>query len=145
MSELRSVLAFFLGLVFFVLLIGLAIGRVKLPSKNKVAITPTIVPTVMVKKTTKPSLLDKIKNFFSIKKATVTDKKENTKTVDNTLKNLKRALTPTATVKKPTFVTSTNQAQITNITTIPETGAPSLLMPATMLLGSLGVFLRKKK
>ena len=116
MSELRSVLVFFFGLLFFVLLVAFALGRVKLPTsiatsfKNltkKIKVSPT--PTVTGKVTPTSSL------------------------VMNTP-------TPIYTGSTQPTVVSTVQG----VNTIPETGSPTLFLTIPFLASGAGFWLKRK-
>lgn len=126
MSDLKSVLGFFIGLVVFILLVAFALGRIKLPKNTA------------------------LKNIFSAKKTaktspTPTPNKVQTDsqiTTNSVNQELKQAL-------QPTLITTTKGGlpvnKIKGITTIPETGAPTALIPFSLLLGSAGFYLRRKK
>ncbi len=81
MSELRSVLVFFFGLLFFVLLVAFALGRIKLPSgisnsfKNftkrvKISPTPTsimgLTPTKIIAVRTPTPVLNTVQGVNTI-------------------------------------------------------------------------------
>ena len=167
MSELRSVIAFFLGLVFFVVIIGLAIGRIRLPKRTQPQtvtelVTPTPVPTAVPTK--KPGLLDRIAGIF--KKPTPTPTKKPTPTTKEIAQvqetgtpvtEMKQALEPEETTSQ---VVTNKGGQVISIDrfpevnqtiqtkggqTIPESGAPTLLIPFSLMLGGLGQYLKKKK
>lgn len=78
MSDLKSVLAFFIGLVFFILLVVFAIGRIRMSGKPATtALQPTITLTltpsptpVGLKAAQKPSLLSQFLGWFAPKKST---------------------------------------------------------------------------
>lgn len=162
MSELRSVLAFFLGLVFFVVIIGLALGRIRLPNQKAKTqtvteqVTPTPVPTVTPTK--KPGLLDRIAGIFKKTTPTPTPKPmakvQKTEIVETTtpVTEMKEALSPEENVGGA--VITTKGGQVISIDkvpvapsgeTIPESGAPTLLIPLSILLAGLGQKLRKQQ
>lgn len=158
MSDLRSVLAFFIGLVVFVLLVAFAVGKLiapKKPATTAKAVTITVTPTKAVTPTPtgKPSFLSKIFGVFSRKPTLtptpkVTAQASPTPTAivvrvneDGSMPELKAAINPDGSTKRVVYVKNNVQG----VTTIPETGAPTLLLPATLLLGSAGMFLRRKK
>jgi len=151
MSDIKSVASFFIGLVLFVLLVFFALGRLKAPLKpitnnSKITLTPTLVPSptpVVVSK--KLTLIERLRNIFAKK-----PKLSPTPTLTPVL--------PTAIVQqiKPTviLINETPQAGASatyiaggaqNTYVIPETGSPTLLIPLSFLLGSAGLYLRKRK
>jgi hypothetical protein len=140
MSELRSVIAFFLGLVFFIVIIGLALGRIRLPKQSQ---TPK-TSTVQITPTPKAGLLEKIAGVF--KKTTPTPKptsgpKKQPKTQTTEIASEPETSTPVNEMKKavsPFPQTKGGQS-------IPESGAPTLLIPFSLLLAGLGQKLRKQK
>jgi len=169
MSELRSVIAFFLGLVFFVVIIGLAIGRIRLPGRTQTKtvteqVKPTPVPTAVPTK--KPGLIDRIAGIFKKTTPTPTPTKEPKQTsievaeVQETgtpVTEMKQALEPKETTGQ---VVTTKGGQVISIDrfpeqsqstqtkggqTIPESGAPTLLLPFAIMMGGLGKFLRRQK
>ena len=161
MSELRSVIAFFLGLVFFVVIIGLALGRIRLPNQKAKTqtvteqVTPTPIPTAVPTK--KPGLLDKIAGIF--KKTTPTPtvsptKKKSEVVVEQTstpVTEMKEALPPeqstggSVVTTKGGQVISIDKVPIASGETIPESGAPTLLIPFSLLLAGLGRKLKKQQ
>ena len=173
MSELRSVIAFFLGLVFFVVIIGLAIGRIRLPNKNAktTTVTELVTPTPKIVPTKKPGIFEKLGGIF--KKATPTPKptktelarKPGTKEVEvkevevvetsTPISQMKQALEPEqqvkgTIVKKGGEIISVDRFTPTTTTkggveTIPESGSPTLLLPLAMFMGGLGKKLLGKK
>lgn len=170
MTETKSILAFFIGLVFFIVLIGLAIGRIKVPPKKttetakveQIALTPTIAPTK------KPGFLASLKSIFS-KKTTPTPTPINSNqilnktslaqetgkpvpidrsTKDTPNSELKQALNPKGiNAVQEHSQTTKGGLPVNNIQseTIPETGTPLLVLPLSLLLGSAGVWLKKNK
>lgn len=171
MSELRSVIAFFLGLVFFVVIIGLALGRIRLPGQNQTKtiteqITPTAIPTPSPTK--KPGLIEKIAGIF--KKTTPTPtliptRKPNQDVIEvaqvqetgTPVTEMKQALDPETNIGQ---VSTSKGGQVISIDrfpqenqtvqtkggqTIPESGAPTLLIPLAMMIGGFGKFLSRQK
>lgn len=157
MSDLKSVLSFFIGLIIFVGLVFLAITKVN-PKKNvqtKNQVTVTLVPTVtkvIVLNTKKLSLLDRFKLLFNKNKITPTPIIPlNSDLVINDNNLLVKEIKPTVIVYENTNqagASATNtisKVQINNtVTTIPETGAPTLLLPLSLLILSSGIFLKKR-
>lgn len=112
MSELRSVLVFFFGLLFFVLLVAFALGRITLPTtfsnpfKNfGKKITPTVTPAVTA--------------------------------------------TPTMGSQPTNVVVVATQPPVANtvqgVSTIPETGSPTLLLTIPFLASGAGFWLKKRE
>jgi len=160
MSELRSVIAFFLGLVFFVVIIGLALGRIRLPNQKiktdtiTEQVTPTPLPTAQPTK--KPGILDRIAGIF--KKTTPTPtlsptKKKTEVAVEQTstpVTDMKEAVAPEQTggkviTTKGGQVISIDKVPVESGQTIPESGAPTLLIPFSLLLAGLGHKLKKQQ
>ena len=158
MGETKSVLAFFIGLVFFIVLIGLAIGRVRTTNK-KTSTTAKITPTQTISPSKKPGLIDSIKNIFSKKPSpTPTPKTKNQVLTDSNSESKNEPLisidrfdpqTPNSELKQalePNTTTKGGQPiETINTQTIPESGTPSLIIPISMLLGGLGIGLKKKQ
>lgn len=147
MSELRSVIAFFLGLVFFIIIIGLVIGRIRLPGRQqqvaKVSPTPTV--SAILTPTRGSGLLDRIAGIFRRKSPTPTPKTQNKPQPTGMVieiggssvnSEMKQALQPQEAVGD---ARTTKGGQV-----IPESGAPTLLLPFSLLLGGLGLKLRKR-
>lgn len=166
MSDLKSVLAFFIGLVFFVLLVVFAISRIRsgakptTSAKNQPTITVTFTPSptpVGMKKAQQPSLLSRIMGFFTAKKPTVIKPtvtptpSANSAVVEQITASpnytLKESLKPTVIlytqtkggVKQPTVNT------VAGVTTIPETGAETFVLPLAGALAGLGIYFKKRK
>ncbi|MFA6005749.1 MAG: hypothetical protein WC775_04675 [Patescibacteria group bacterium] len=163
MSDLKSVIAFFIGLVFFVVLVVFAIGRIRggaKPTSVSASITATITqapsPTpVGLQAAKKPSFIDRIKSFFTARKVTptpTTPVPNPTAAVANGASNspnfqLKDAVRPTVIlytqtkggVKQPSVNT------VSGVATIPETGAETFVLPLASALGGLGIYLKKRK
>jgi len=158
MSELRSVIAFFLGLVFFIVLIGLAIGRIRIPRSNQqvsVAITATPTPTVVP--TRKPGLLDRIAGIFrrTTPTPTMTIPLAQPTLTNVPVGEMKEALDPeritggrVVTTKGGQVIAIDETGPRTTVAegtqTIPDSGAPTLLFPLSLLLGGFGLKLRKR-
>jgi len=157
MSELRSVIAFFLGLVFFVVLIGLAIGRIRIPNRTqqaKVALTATPTPTQIPTK--KPGFIERIAGIFrrSTPTPTMTVPQAQPTLTEVPVKEMKEALNPdyitggrVVTTKGGQIITideTAPQATVQGTQTIPDSGAPTLLLPLSLLLGGFGIKLRKR-
>ncbi len=204
MSDLKSVLAFFIGLVIFVFLIAFAIGKIRLPSKPKTtvavvtstptpaptktetkktdfwtsikslfakkpadkskfvtfptviptavpSITPTTVPNATPVPTKKPGFWSAVTGIFTKKpnvSVTPTSAPVPTQTVVltatkggiNVNPTLKAALRPDTGAKK-VYVQNT----VNGVVTIPETGTETLFLPLSLLLGSVGVWFKKRK
>jgi len=157
MSELRSVIAFFLGLVFFIVLIGLAIGRIRIPRSSQQAnIAITVTPTPTVAPTKKPGLFDRIAGIF--RRATPTP--TNVPLAEPTLTNvpvgeMQEALDPgqitggrVVTTKGGKVIAIDETGPVNTVApgtqTIPDSGAPTLLLPLSLLLGGFGFKLRKR-
>jgi hypothetical protein len=150
MSELKSVAAFFIGLVVFVIIIALAIGRLR-PSRQKETIIPSPTPTVAqeVNDEDRPSILERIRGIFRRNTPTPTSpsptpiRRRSTPTPTRTATGLKEAFRPTFVVSEEEVDLSTRP--INNVVVIPETGTPNLLLPLTLLFSSFGFWLKKKK
>lgn len=152
MSELRSVIAFFLGLVFFIVLIGLAIGRIRLPKRTVTTtvtelVTPTLVPTIAPTK--KPGFWDKVAGIF--RRATPTPTLVLTTTpvvkTETPLSEMKEALEPGQITGGRVIVTKGGEViavDQTQTQSIPDTGAPTLFLPLSLLLGGFGLKLRRR-
>lgn len=163
MSELKSVLAFFLGLVFFVIIIGLALGRIHLPKNRSKTQTiteqTTPTPTPMARPTKKPGLMDKIAGVFKKDQPSPTPKPlaktprptPEIKETETPLTEMKEALSP----EEPVGGTIINKGgQVISVDktptaptgeTIPESGAPTLLIPLSLLLARVGQKLRRSQ
>lgn len=152
MSELRSVIAFFLGLVFFVVIIGLAIGRIRLPKKDAktTTVTELVTPTPKISPTKKPGLIDKIAGIF--RRTTPTPKIAIKETIEPKIA-IKETSTPVSEMKQAlepekldnVFVDRFPQTTKGGVQTIPESGAPTLLVPLAFVLTGIGTKLRRKK
>ncbi|PJE62718.1 hypothetical protein COU88_03490 [Candidatus Roizmanbacteria bacterium CG10_big_fil_rev_8_21_14_0_10_39_6] len=116
MSELRSVLVFFFGLLFFVLLVAFALGRVKLPK----------------------SIATSFKNLT--KKVKLSPTPTLTGTVTPTSSFL--TSTPTPIFVGSTSVPVGNTVQ--GVNTIPETGSPTLFLAVPFLVSGAGFWLKKR-
>lgn len=168
MSDLKSVLAFFIGLVFFVVLVVFVIGRVRMAATPKtsaqaptITITLTPTPTIAGIKAKSPSLLDRIKGLFAAKpKATPTPKTtvNGGTSTNNGVQITEITGTPNGTLKlalKPTVILYTQQSKggvkqpvvntVSGVVTIPETGAETFVLPLASALGAIGVYLKKRK
>ena len=166
MSENRTVVAFFLGLVIFIVLIGLVINRVKKPKETTEAtktesVTPTNAPNKKGKitPTSKPGLLGSLADLFNPKptiKPTGKPKSKPIPTViilgetsdpDRPNDELKQGFAQEGEVSHTASIATKGgmSAQIPSATTIPETGAPTVLISLAFLLGGAGTFLRKRK
>ena len=161
MSELRSVLAFFLGLVFFVVIIGLALGRIRLPNQKAKTqtVTEQVTPTPLLTAvpTKKPGLLDRIAGIFKKTTPTPTLKPTKKKTevaVEQTttpLTDMKEAIAPEQSTGSKVITTkggqviSIDKVPVDSGQTIPESGAPTLLIPFSLLLAGLGHKLKKQQ
>lgn len=148
MSDLKSVFAFFIGLVFFIVLVIFAISRIRMSVKptttaNQPTVTITLTPTPTpngLKTAQKPSLLSKIFGFFAPSPTT-------TPTTKKSPPPMKQALKPTVIVytqtkggiKQPVVNT------VSGVATIPETGAETFVLPLASVLGGLGIYLKKRK
>jgi len=150
MGETKSVLAFFIGLVFFIVLIGLAIGRIKTPNK-KTSTTAQISPTQAISPTKKPGLIDSIKNIFTKKPSITPTPTPSPKTKKKPIISIDRfdPQTPNSDLKQALGTNTTTKGsqpvKTINTQTIPESGTPSLIIPLSMLLGGLGIGLKKKQ
>ena len=165
MSENRTVIAFFLGLVIFIVLVGLVVNRIREPEKDvnakkTEAVTPTKAKKAGdISPTDKPGILGSIANLFN-RGATPepTKKIKPTPTIiilgetDGTDPNspnadLKQGFAPEGQVSHTASISTKGglSTQKPSATSIPETGAPTVLIPLALLLGGAGTFLRKKK
>ncbi len=120
MSDLKSVLGFFIGLVIFILLVAFALGKIKLPKSTA------------------------LKNILSANKSAKITPSPTSSQISTSVPNqeLKQALLPT---QVATNKGGTTLNQVKGTTTIPETGTPTFLFPFSLLFGSLGVYLKKKQ
>ncbi len=151
MSELRSVAAFFLGLLFFIFLIGLALGRIRLPSRpatneTKIEkITPT--PKLMAEATKKPGLLDRVIGIFKRPTPSLTPAPKQKKTETQSEKTAEEPVTSEKIAPTDSLKAGLKNGQPTKggVNQIPESGAPTLLLPLSLLLGSWGQYLRRKR
>jgi hypothetical protein len=120
MDNLNKIISFVLGLIVVVVFIAIVTGRFKLGTglKNiaKTKITPTVTATVTPTPTTTRKIV---------------------------------VITPSVQKSTNTYKTANGQVKVTQITgngvsTIPNTGAPTLLLPAAFSMLAAGSFLRKK-
>ena len=165
MSENRTVIAFFLGLVIFIVLIGLVVNRVKKPKETtKATKTESVTPTNEPNKkegatpTSKPGLLGSLADLFNPKpttKPTGKPKPKSTPTViilgETTDPNepnneLKQGFAQEGEVSHTASIATKGgmSAQTPSATTIPETGAPTVLIPLAFLLGGAGALIKRK-
>jgi hypothetical protein len=149
MSELKSVAAFFIGLVVFVIIIALAIGRLRPSEKSKVVIlSPTPTKALQVRNNKdNPSLLDRIRGIFTRNTPTPTKsptptKGRNTPTPTKIESELKEAIRPTFVISEEEV--NLNSQPVNDVIVIPETGASSLLLPLSLFLSGFGVWIKKK-
>lgn len=132
MSDLKSVLSFFVGLVFFVLIIAFVLGRLRLPSRTtNTTGTIIVTPTPLAKK----SLWDTLFGWMKPKTTPTPGLEGGNVTYESAQTNI----TPTT-----SFYERMNPDG-SKVYTIPETGAPLFIIPLAMGLGGTGIFLRKKK
>ena len=153
MSDLKSVFAFFIGLVFFIVLVIFAIGRIRMSVKptitvNLPTITLTLTPTPTgLKAAKKPSFLSKIFGFFAPKPAVLTPTPIEPTLMVPTSPPMKQALKPTVIVYTQTKggIKQPKINTVSGVTTIPETGAETFVLPLAGALGGLGIYLKKRK
>jgi hypothetical protein len=150
MSDIKSVISFFIGLVLFVFIVFLALGRLRQPAKPgpNVTVILTLAPSPTISQnqpTKKLSLLDALKKIF-VKKETVTPTLIPSPTL---AQGLVKQISPTVILINDTPESGQSAVYaaggIPNVYTIPETGNPTLLLPLAVVLGSVGMYLKKKK
>ncbi|MCR4328983.1 MAG: hypothetical protein NUV65_00365 [Candidatus Roizmanbacteria bacterium] len=115
MSELRSVLVFFFGLLFFVLLVAFALGRVKLPT----------------------SIATSFKNLT--KKVKVSPTPIVTGKVTPTSSFLTSTPTPIFAGTTPSVINT-----VQGVNTIPETGSSTVFLAVPFLISGAGFWLKKR-
>lgn len=163
MSENRTVIAFFLGLVIFIVLIGLVVNRIRKPQKSTEAkknevVTPSPKPGEPTP-TSKPGILSGLTDLFKRKPTPTPAKKPKptptiiilgeTNEIDSDSPNaeLKQGIAQEGVVSHTASISTKGglSTQTPSVTTIPETGAPTALIPISLLLGGIGTILKGKR
>lgn len=145
MDNINKIISFILGLIVVIVFIAIVTGKFKIGSGIKNISKAKVTPTV----TTSP-------NSLPTKAVTIT---YNTNPQTTTPISAK-VIVPTYTSKTPTTLNSTNQYRTVQTTgviasntqiaapgtlsTIPNTGAPTLLIPTALSMLGSGVFLKRK-
>ncbi len=135
MSELRSVMLFFVGLVVFIVLVAFALGRLRLPTKNtasSAAAGPTPTATIMVTPT--PTGTGGGLFGWLFRPRTTPTPRSSTQPVPTRIQ-------PTYIVRVPTSPVQPNK--VNGVTTIPETGSPTLLLLVPGALGAVGMWMKR--
>lgn len=139
MSELRSVMLFFVGLVAFIVLVAFALGRLRLPSSTKTTATVATVTMTPSPTPTKTSSSGGIFGWlFNRNTPTLTP----TTSASSVSPRPTRVVQPTYVVKNPTI--PVRQNTVNGVTTIPETGSPTILLALPGILGAAGFWMRKR-
>jgi hypothetical protein len=156
MSENRTVLAFFVGLVIFLVLIGLVLNRVRKPStSNKEEVK---AESVTPSPTKKPGIFSGWSGLFGRKTTPTPSPSPKTKpqptviimgeTAEGVTPNneLKQGIYEEGQVSRTVEISTKGGVTIeATTTTIPETGAPTALLPLSLLLGGTGFYLKRRK
>jgi hypothetical protein len=132
MDSVNKVISFILGLIVVVVFIAIVTGKFKLGNNLKNLSKVKVSPTVTVKTSPTPTSY-KVVNYNSGKTATPTPVKT-TKQTNGYTSTGYQAYNSNAESK----ITANN-----NLSTIPNTGAPTFLIPSALSMLAGGAFLKK--
>ncbi len=138
MSELRSVMLFFVGLVAFIVLVAFALGRLRLPSGTKTTKTVATITATVTPTPTKASGAGIFGWLFRRPSPTLTP----TTSASSVSPRPTRMVQPTYVVKNPTI--PVRQNTVNGVTTIPETGSSTILLALPGILSAAGFWMRKR-
>ncbi|PJE63955.1 hypothetical protein COU89_00505 [Candidatus Roizmanbacteria bacterium CG10_big_fil_rev_8_21_14_0_10_45_7] len=136
---------FFVGLVAFIVLVAFALGRLRLPSGNKTQTVATVTSVTAPSPTARPTPTKASgTGIFGwlFKRSTPSPISPSAQPSPKLGISPTTLAQPTYIVKNPTI--PVRQNSVNGVTTIPETGSPTILLALPGILSAAGFWMRKR-